>query len=244
MALESLGEYGRAVVVAEGRTREDKQSLLNVVVARVHHIIVNHSYNALSMLLGSELEMELLFTDQNARLFARNVEGINTHVVCSHPHVVHVDLNNRNHSVVLRALSAGEANIMFMLQDDDSVFDVVRVRVLTLLEPRSPINVVRGAIIKLRFSDEYDGQIEKEGQGWVSEDPEVVQVIDSSQTRPTFLAVDTGRSEKPRVTDRGNPTTHSHDYKTIDDTSHQPSSESTQENAIASSGLQGSSSYA
>ena len=67
--------------------------MLNVKIADVYTVSTMHSYDALSLPLGSSLELPIHLQDDHAHKFAQEISGVPVGIYLSHPKVVHVSLD-------------------------------------------------------------------------------------------------------------------------------------------------------
>jgi hypothetical protein len=62
--------------------------MLNVLITDIFNIASKDVYSALSLPLGSTLNVPIKFQNEHAHSFSKNIEGISLGVELSHPRVV------------------------------------------------------------------------------------------------------------------------------------------------------------
>ena len=84
---------------------------------------------------------------------------------------------------------------MLVLQDDEDVHDVLRVRVLSSLQPLSPAIMVRGGEVGFRFSGEMEtDERHLQTAHWESENQQVIRVVQSTALNSRFRALGPGHA--------------------------------------------------
>lgn len=78
----------------------------------------------------------------------------------SHPRVVSAGLDKYNQTLVLTSLGSGDCNIKVYLEDYPSIFDVIRVRVSSMVMPLSPVYLHVGGHVKFRVTDSGDAVLD------------------------------------------------------------------------------------
>lgn len=139
--------------------------MLNVKVADVFTIATMRSYDALSLPLGSSVQLPLHLQDDRAHKFADKITGVAIDFHLSHPKVVHVSLNQFNETITVQSLGSGDCNIFLFLKDHPHIYDVIRVRVSGIVQPASPVYIHLGGEINFRVeSTDNVGQDPAEAQ--------------------------------------------------------------------------------
>ena len=59
----------------------------------------------------------------------------------SHPRVVTAQLDAYNSSLTIQSEGSGECNVVLYLVNNPAIFDVFRVRVATIVQPSSPVEL-------------------------------------------------------------------------------------------------------
>ena len=70
--------------------------MLNLLITDIYSINAQNFYEALSLPLGSTMQIPLSFQNENAHVFAKNIEGIRINFKLSHPRVVKAQLDEFN----------------------------------------------------------------------------------------------------------------------------------------------------
>ena len=101
-SIRTLDKYGKVTVhVSEDQAYGDQVAMLNVLITDIYSLSAQNFYEALSLPLGSALDIPIKFQNEKAHLFANGIEGIHVGVELSHPRVVTADLGNFNASLIL-----------------------------------------------------------------------------------------------------------------------------------------------
>jgi hypothetical protein len=120
--------------------------MLNILVADIYSLAARHMYEAVSLPLGASTQIPIKFYNEYGHLFASNIEGVHVELELSHPGVVSAELDTKyNSTLTLEARRTGDCNIIVYLSENKAIFDVIRVRVATLVHPSSPVNLHVGA---------------------------------------------------------------------------------------------------
>jgi hypothetical protein len=90
----------------------------------------------------------LKFYNEHAHLFANNVEGVHVTIELSHPRVVSATLDRYNSTLSLQSEGSGECNVILSLSNNPAIFDVLKVKVATIVQPSSPVNLHIGSTVK------------------------------------------------------------------------------------------------
>ena len=109
--------------------------MLNVLITDIYTIATMKAYDALNLPLGSSITLPIDFQNEHALMFANNIEGLEIGVLQSHPRVVSVNLDYYNQTMTLESLGTGDCNIVLYFQDRQHVFDVIRVKVSSVVRP-------------------------------------------------------------------------------------------------------------
>jgi hypothetical protein len=93
------------------------------------------------------MQIPLSFQNENAHVFAKNIEGIRINIKLSHPRVVKAQLDEFNQTLSLTSLNSGECNVLIYLEDDPTIYDIFKIRVSTMIQPSQPVFVHIGSQI-------------------------------------------------------------------------------------------------
>lgn len=89
------------MIVEEGHSFSDQVVMLNVLIADVYSLSTMKSYDALSLPLGSSLNLPIHLQNEHAHMFAEKIEGLAIGVSLSHPRVVSVHLDQYNETMTI-----------------------------------------------------------------------------------------------------------------------------------------------
>lgn len=78
------------------------------------------------------------------------MEGLSVGVTLSHPRVVSVQMDYYNQTMTIVSEGSGDCNIVVYLEDHPHVFDVIRVRVSSIVQPLSPVYLHVGGEVEFR----------------------------------------------------------------------------------------------
>ena len=109
--------------------------MLNVLIADIYTLATMDAYDALNLPLGSAITLPIHLQNEHALMFANNIEGLQVGILQSHPRVVSVQLDHYNQTITLESLGTGDCNIVLFLEDRQHIFDVIRVKVSTMVKP-------------------------------------------------------------------------------------------------------------
>ena len=70
----------------------------------------------------------------------------------SHPRVVQVELDHFNQTITLVSQGSGDCNIVLYMADRPHIFDVIRVRVCSIVKPLSPVSLHLGGEVEFRVA--------------------------------------------------------------------------------------------
>lgn len=155
VGIRTLDKYGKVtLILEESQQFGDQAAMLNVLITDIYAISANNFYDALSLPLGSTMQIPISFQNEHAHLFAKNLTGVRVGVRLSHPRVVSVTLDEHNETLSLAAGQSGECNVMIFLEDDPHIYDVFMVRVSSLLQPSSPVYLHQGASVTFKLLDD------------------------------------------------------------------------------------------
>ena len=145
-----------------------------------------NGYDALNMPLGSMLKLPIHFQNEHANRFADNIEGPRIAFSLSHPKVVNVEIDSFTQTLSLKSQGQGDCNIFVYLESNPSIFDVLRVRVQSIVRPLSPVILHVGGVVNFKVINPDDGNSEfeetRQGAQWLSGDNSVL-TIDSDTGR-------------------------------------------------------------
>lgn len=150
-SIRTFDKYGKVtVIVEEGDTFSDQLAMLNVLIADIYSISTKNAYDALSLPLGSKLTVPIHFLNEHALRFAKNISGIKVGVVMSHPRVVSASLDQFNQTLTLTSQGSGECNVVLYLEDHPQIFDVLRIKVSSVVKPLSPVSLHLGGNVDFK----------------------------------------------------------------------------------------------
>lgn len=151
-AIRTGDKYGKVtLLVEEGGAFSDQIVMLNVKIADVYTVSTMRSYEALSLPLGSSLDLPIHLQDDHAHKFADDISGVKVGMYLSHPKVVSVSLDQYNQTLTIQSMGSGDCNIFLFLEDHQHIFDVIRVRVSGVVQPLSPVFLNLGGEINFRL---------------------------------------------------------------------------------------------
>jgi len=146
-------------------------------VAHIYTLSVAEAYSTLTFPMASTINLPIKFQNEKAHSFAEKIEGISVGVELSHPRVVKAKLDHYNSTLILEAQGNGECNVVVFLKERPEVFDVIKVRVTSVVSPGSPIVLhVGGEVLFQVIDDEQQWQAEQATfkPTWSSSDPSVL----------------------------------------------------------------------
>jgi len=151
--------------------------MLNILVADIYALAAQNLYEAVSLPLGASVEVPIKFYNEHGHLFASQIEGVHVEYELSHPGVVSVELDKFNSTLTLEARRTGECNVILFLSENKAVFDVLRVRVATLVHPSTPVQLHLGAEVAYEMVENYrDHQLRGEDLTWSSSNPKILAI--------------------------------------------------------------------
>lgn len=181
-AIRTLDKYGKVTVhIAEDQAFGDQVVMLNVLITDIHSLAAQNFYEALSLPLGSSLDIPIKFQNEHAHLFANDVEGVHVGIELSHPRVVTAELGKYNSTLTLQSQGSGECNVVLYLVSNPAIFDVFKVRVATLVQPSSPVHLHLGSDVSFKIVADQLDQLPSTAQGWdgmawSSSNPRVLEI--------------------------------------------------------------------
>jgi hypothetical protein len=99
--------------------------------------------------------------------------------VISHPRVVSASLDHFNQTITLVGQGSGDSNIVIYMADRPQIFDIIRVRVSSIVKPLSPVSLHLGGEVEFRVAN-TDQKIIKTSVDarprWTSSNPVVLQI--------------------------------------------------------------------
>ena len=114
------------------------------------------AYDALTLPLGASVTLPIHFQNEHALRFAINIEGLEVGVLRSHPRVVSVQLDHYNQTMTLESLGSGDCNIVLFLGERQHIFDVIRVKVASVVRPQSPVLLHVGGEVDFKVDSAED----------------------------------------------------------------------------------------
>jgi len=160
--------------------------MLNVLIQDVYTIASMHTYDALNLPLGSSLTLPIHFQDEHGHRFAEQIEGMNVEFVLSHPRVVAVDLDPLKQTITLTSQGSGDCNIVVYMAGRPHIFDVIRVRVCSIVKPISPVYLHLGGEVEFRVASTESRLSEEKATGlenrnkWSSSNSVILQINPST----------------------------------------------------------------
>jgi hypothetical protein len=192
-AIRTHDKYGKVTVIAEEpQAFSDQVVMLNIFITDIYTLSAHNFNEALSLPLGGSITIPLKFYNEHAHLFATNIEGIHVGTELSHPSVVSAELDAFNSTVTLRSVGSGECNVVLYLVNNPAIFDVLRVKVATLVQPSAPVYVHVGGEIAFKVMKDGPEPVVREGITWSSDQP---SVLDIDAARGTAKAKKEGKAE-------------------------------------------------
>jgi len=99
-------------------------------------------------------------------------------VTLSHPRVVSVNLDYHNETMTIMSEGSGDCNILIYLKDYPHIFDVIRVRVSSIVQPLSPVYLHLGGEVEFRVESTESSQksMSQPGIRWSSSTPSILAI--------------------------------------------------------------------
>ena len=175
-------KYGKVtVIMEESHSYGDQVAMLNIFITDIYSLAAQNFYEALSLPIGSSMELPIKFQNEHGHLFARDIQGIDVGLKLSNPRIVEAQLDPLNQTINLRSVSAGECNIVIYLLEDPTIYDVFRVRVATLIQPSSPAQLHVGSRVHFKLIDYQNNLAEGQlpghaGNTWSSSNVSVIEI--------------------------------------------------------------------
>jgi hypothetical protein len=168
--LVTTGEhYGSTAILVEESTYNPLRTAYYVEVAPIHSVVIQRSSSILSLPLGADISLKVVYQDHLGRSFADLVEGISLRVDISHPGVIRADLDYYNSTLTVRALALG--NAILHIYKEDYILDIIRVQVSSVIDSSTHIFVHLGGTVQFKNLQGYP-----ENKGWVSDNPSVIKI--------------------------------------------------------------------
>lgn len=171
-AIRTFDKYGKVTVIAEEpQAFSDQVVMLNIFITDIYTLAAHNFNEALSLPLGASVKIPLKFYNEHAHLFASNIEGVQVGIELSHPRVVSATLDEFNSTLTLQSEGSGECNVVLYLLNNPAIFDVLRVKVATLVQPSSPVFVHLGGDVAFKIVKNGPESVVREGVTWSSSHP-------------------------------------------------------------------------
>ena len=74
-SIQTMDKYGKVTVIVEEKDFPNLV-MLNVLITDIYTLAANNFHEALSMPLGSSINIPIKFYNEHAHLFANNIEGV------------------------------------------------------------------------------------------------------------------------------------------------------------------------
>jgi len=161
--------YGSAAILVEEATYDPLRTAYYVEVAPIHSVVIQRSSSILSLPLGADISLKIIYQDRLGRSFADLVEGIKLRVDISHPGVIRADLDYYNGTLTVRALALG--NAILHIYKEEHILDIIRVQVTSVIDSSTHIFVHLGGTVQFKNLQGYP-----ENKGWVSDNPSVMKI--------------------------------------------------------------------
>lgn len=157
-AIQTFEKYGKVTVVVEqgGQSFSDQVAMLNVFISDIYSIQIMNTYDALFLPLGSTLQLPIHFQNEHANRFADNVEGIKIGFSLSHPKVVQVQIDSFAQKLTILTHGSGDCNILVYLENFPHIFDIIKVRVSSIVRPLSPVYLHIGGQVDFKVINTDD----------------------------------------------------------------------------------------
>jgi hypothetical protein len=157
-AIQTFEKYGKVTVVVEqgGQQFSDQVAMLNVFIADIYSIQVMQTYDSISLPLGSNFKLPIHFQNEHANRFASDVEGINIRYSLSHPRVLQVHIDAMTQILTIDAVGSGDCAIYLYLESNPQIFDVIRVKVSSIVRPLSPVYLHIGGEVVFKVTNPDD----------------------------------------------------------------------------------------
>ena len=150
-----MDKYGKVTVIIEENSAFNNQVvMLNVLVTDIFNLATKSSYQALSLPLGSSINLPVSFVNEYGHSFANNIEGISVSIEMSHPTVLESEFDFYNSTLILKAKGSGESIVHIFLTNNPNIFDVFKVRVTSVVKPLSPVFLHEGGEVSFKIMDE------------------------------------------------------------------------------------------
>jgi hypothetical protein len=97
--------------------------------------------------------------------------------VLSNPRVASVKLDHFNQTLTLTSQGSGDCNVVLYMVDRPHIFDVIRIRVSSIVQPLSPVFLHLGGEVDFRVANTETNMIEeksKAAERWSSSNPQVL----------------------------------------------------------------------
>ena len=76
-AIQTHDKYGKVtVIVEENQAFSDQVVMLNVLITDIYSLAAQNFYEAVSLPLGSSVNIPIKFYNEHAHLFANGIEGV------------------------------------------------------------------------------------------------------------------------------------------------------------------------
>lgn len=141
------------------------------------------TYDSIALPLGSNFKMPIHFQNEHANRFASDVEGINIRYSLSHPRVLHVHIDEMTQVMTIDAHGSGDCAIFLYLENNPNIFDVIRVKVSSIVRPLSPVYLHVGGEVVFKVTNPDDSNSIDSGSSnlsWKSNSPKVLSIGEGS----------------------------------------------------------------
>ena len=164
---------GEGVVAISDRNSDDQVSYVNVRVVEVYSILVENSYKAEMVPVGSEVTFTVDLQNENGFLYPQPLEGAGLVAVSTHGGVVEVRFDQYFSKITVVGVSKGQTYVIVYLESNPSVYDIFRVDVGCSISPAEPVTIHRGGTVQYVVAG---AKLTSEKARWDSDNSDVVSV--------------------------------------------------------------------
>lgn len=90
-------KYGKVtVIMEESHSYGDQVAMLNILITDIYSLAAQNFYEALSLPIGSSMDLPIKFQNEHGHLFARDIQGIEVGLKLSNQRIVEAQLDPLN----------------------------------------------------------------------------------------------------------------------------------------------------